>query len=144
VGKRRWRARTPKPGGTSDAPREREASWSAERQFRFGRQTGAFDQFGEFCLTPLFPGRMTKLFISLAGTARSAVRASQRDARILGKSIATAKAARKGGPDETSEQCFPMTNDKFAMTNSQSRRPKSQSIPSPTRFAEKSQIHART
>ena len=51
--KRRWRARTPRPGGASDAPREREASWSAERQFRFGRQTGAFDQFGEFCLTPM-------------------------------------------------------------------------------------------
>jgi len=52
MGKRRWRARTPRPGGTSDAPPEREASWSAERQFRFGRQTGAFDQFAEFCLTP--------------------------------------------------------------------------------------------
>jgi len=50
VGKRRWRARTPRPGGTSDARREREASWSAERQFRFGRQTGALDQFGGFCL----------------------------------------------------------------------------------------------
>jgi hypothetical protein len=52
VGKRRWRACTPRPVGTWDAPCEREASWSAERQFRFGRQTGVFDQFEEFCLTP--------------------------------------------------------------------------------------------
>jgi hypothetical protein len=36
VGKRRWRARTPRPVGTSVAHGEREASWSAERQFRFG------------------------------------------------------------------------------------------------------------
>jgi hypothetical protein len=52
VEKRRWRARTPRPVGISDAPCEREASWSAARQFRFGRQTAAFDQFEEFCLTP--------------------------------------------------------------------------------------------
>jgi hypothetical protein len=52
VEKRRWRARTPRPVGISDAPCEREASWSAERQFRLGRQTAAFDQFEGFCLTP--------------------------------------------------------------------------------------------
>jgi len=49
VEKRRWRARTPRPVGISDAPCEREASWSAERQFRLGRQTAAFDEFAEFC-----------------------------------------------------------------------------------------------
>jgi hypothetical protein len=32
VGKRRWHARTPRPVGTSVAPSEREASWSAERR----------------------------------------------------------------------------------------------------------------
>jgi phosphocarrier protein len=51
--KRPWRARAPSPVGISDAPREREASWSAESQFRFGRQTGAFDPFEQFSLTPI-------------------------------------------------------------------------------------------
>jgi hypothetical protein len=54
VGKRRWRARTPRPVGTSVAPGECEASWSAERQFRFGRETGGFAQFEEFCPAPPF------------------------------------------------------------------------------------------
>ena len=44
--------------------------------------------------------------------------------RILGKSIATAKAARKPGPGAESGKPLPMTNDKFSMTNSQSRSPK--------------------
>ena len=47
-GKRRWRARAPRPCGASDALREREASWSAERQFRFGCRTCAFDQLEKF------------------------------------------------------------------------------------------------
>ena len=42
--------------------------------------------------------------------------------RILGKSIATAKAARKPGPGANST---PITNNKFSMTNFQSRNPKS-------------------
>jgi four helix bundle protein len=45
--------------------------------------------------------------------------------RILGKSIATAKAARKPGPGEEPDRSLSMTNDKFSMTNSQSRRSKS-------------------
>jgi four helix bundle protein len=44
--------------------------------------------------------------------------------RILGKSIATAKVARKPGPGEESAQRLPMTNDKFSMTNFQSKSPK--------------------
>jgi hypothetical protein len=44
-GKRRWRARTPRPAGASVAPGEREASWSAERQFRFGGASHPFRQF---------------------------------------------------------------------------------------------------
>ena len=40
VEKRRCRARTPRPVGTSLAHREREASWSAERQLRFGCPSG--------------------------------------------------------------------------------------------------------
>jgi len=44
-GKRRWRARTPRPVGASVAPGEREASWSAERQFRFGCASHPFRQF---------------------------------------------------------------------------------------------------
>jgi four helix bundle protein len=43
--------------------------------------------------------------------------------RILGKAIATAKAARKPGPDEAPP--LPITNDKFSMTDFQSRCPKS-------------------
>jgi hypothetical protein len=35
---------------------------------------------------------------------------------ILGKYIATAKAARKAGPGETSAQPLPIANDQFAMT----------------------------
>ena len=45
--------------------------------------------------------------------------------RILGKSIATAKAARKPQPGEKSDQPQPITNHKFTMTDSQSRRSKS-------------------
>jgi four helix bundle protein len=45
--------------------------------------------------------------------------------RILGKSIATAKAARNAGRNEAAEQRLSMTNNKFSMTNSQLRRPKS-------------------
>jgi four helix bundle protein len=41
--------------------------------------------------------------------------------RILGKSIATAKAAKKPAPNESSEKLPPMTNDKSSMANSQSR-----------------------
>jgi len=69
-------------------------------------------------------------FIILAGVLpakRVAVLVEECDqlCRILGKSIATAKAARKAGSDQASEQRLPMTNDKFSMTNSQSSRPKS-------------------
>src|ERR1700733_618730 len=54
-GKRRWRARTPRPSGLSYASCVREASWSAARQRRFGPETGVVAQPEEFCLTPL-PG----------------------------------------------------------------------------------------
>jgi four helix bundle protein len=45
--------------------------------------------------------------------------------RILGKSVATAKAARKSRPVEESENRLAMTNSRFSMTNSQSRSPQS-------------------
>jgi hypothetical protein len=45
--------------------------------------------------------------------------------RILGKSIATAKAARKPGPRQESVKGLPITNNKFSITNSQLRSPKS-------------------
>jgi four helix bundle protein len=45
--------------------------------------------------------------------------------RILGKSIATAKGTRKPGLGDPSDQPLPMANNKFAITNSQSRSPKS-------------------
>ncbi len=69
-------------------------------------------------------------FIILAGllpAKRIAVLVEECDqlCRILGKSIATAKAARKAGPDQGLEPRLPITNDKFSMTNSQSSRPKS-------------------
>ena len=40
-------------GGLPAAWLEREAPWSAERQFRFGRHIGAFNPFEEFCLTTI-------------------------------------------------------------------------------------------
>jgi four helix bundle protein len=45
--------------------------------------------------------------------------------RILGKSIATAKDARKPRPGDDSDKCLPMTNNRFSMTNSQSKSSKS-------------------
>jgi four helix bundle protein len=45
--------------------------------------------------------------------------------RILGKSIATAKAVRKPQPGEKSDQPQPITNNRFTMTDSPSRSPKS-------------------
>ena len=45
--------------------------------------------------------------------------------RILGKSVATAKAARKPRPGEEPDKRPPMTNDRFSMTNSQSSSSKS-------------------
>jgi len=45
--------------------------------------------------------------------------------RILGKSVATAKASRTSGPVQEKDQRLAMTNNKFSMTNSQSRTPKS-------------------
>jgi len=53
AGKRRCRARTPRPVGTSAVCPEREASWSAERQFRFGPATGMAAPLEEFCPTLL-------------------------------------------------------------------------------------------
>jgi four helix bundle protein len=45
--------------------------------------------------------------------------------RILGKSIATAKATRARQPGMESANGLPIANYKFSMTHSQSRRPKS-------------------
>jgi four helix bundle protein len=45
--------------------------------------------------------------------------------RILGKSVATAKAARKPRPGDDPDKPLPMTNDRFSMTISQSKSPKS-------------------
>jgi four helix bundle protein len=69
-------------------------------------------------------------FIILAGllpAKRVAVLVNECDqlCRILGKSIATAKAARKPGPHAASVKSLPITHDKFSMTNSQSSRPNS-------------------
>jgi len=77
VEKRRWRARTPRPVGTSDARCEPEASWNAERQRRFGRQSGAFDQFEEFCLMPQY-GRPRGLELPHAGVSRNLERPEAR------------------------------------------------------------------
>jgi len=65
-------------------------------------------------------------FIILAGllsSKRVAVLVDECDqlCRILGKSIATAKAARKTEPRKESEKRLPMINNRFSMTNSQSR-----------------------
>ncbi|MGP8200903.1 MAG: four helix bundle protein [Limisphaerales bacterium] len=45
--------------------------------------------------------------------------------RILGKSIATAKAARKPRPTDESDKRLPMINNRFSMTDSQSKSSKS-------------------
>jgi hypothetical protein len=63
--------------------------------------------------------------------------------RILGKSIATAKAARKPGSKEDSDRPLPMANDRFSMTNFQSRSPKSQRMASPTGLTQKSELRPR-
>jgi four helix bundle protein len=69
-------------------------------------------------------------FIILAGllpARRVAVLVDECDqlCRILGKSIATAKAASKPGPRAEPVKRLPMTNNKFSMSNSQSSSPKS-------------------
>jgi hypothetical protein len=68
-------------------------------------------------------------FIILAGLLRPkrvAVLVEECDqlCRILGQSIATAKAAGKPRPDEECGSRLPITNNKFSMTNSPSSRPK--------------------
>jgi four helix bundle protein len=57
--------------------------------------------------------------------------------RILGKSVATAKAARKSGPVEEPDQRLAMTNSRFSTTNSQSSSPRTQSITSPSELPKK-------
>ena len=61
----------------------------------------------------------------LPGQAGRRVAAGRRQKlfRILGKSVATAKAARTSGPVEEKDQRLAITNNKFSMTNSQSRSP---------------------
>jgi hypothetical protein len=73
VEKRRWRARTPRPVGTSVAACEREASWSAECQFRLGRETGAFahfEEFEEFCLISDVPSKRRLIWTEAGGLAK--------------------------------------------------------------------------
>jgi four helix bundle protein len=45
--------------------------------------------------------------------------------RILGKSVATAKAAKKPRPGDAPDKPLPITNNRFSMTISQSKGPKS-------------------
>ncbi|HZM05669.1 MAG TPA: MBL fold metallo-hydrolase [Candidatus Saccharimonadales bacterium] len=59
----------------------REASWTAECQFRFGRETG-ITAIGEFCLTPPWPAFRKKRL--LAGARASKVRAVSVQLTILG------------------------------------------------------------
>ena len=70
AGKRRCRARTPRPVGTSAVCPEREASWSAERQFRFGPGTGIFAPWEAFCLTPLSSFMASSWLTGRAGWGR--------------------------------------------------------------------------
>jgi hypothetical protein len=68
-------------------------------------------------------------FIILAGllpAKRVAVLVDECDplCRILGKSITTARADRKPGPGEALDKRLPITDDRFSMTHSQSRSPK--------------------
>ena len=69
-------------------------------------------------------------FIILAGllpAKRVAVLVEECDqlCRILGKSIATAKAGRRQLPGDVLERGLAITDDKFSMTNSQLKGPKS-------------------
>jgi four helix bundle protein len=69
-------------------------------------------------------------FIILAGllpAKRVAVLVEECDqlCRILGKSIATAKAGRRQMPGDCLGTRFPITDDKFSMTNSQLKGPRS-------------------
>ena len=99
--------------------------------------------------TKLVPGRVGRIFVPKVNVAlkelvetrgwlkfviltallpakRTAVLVDECDqlCRILGKSIATAKAAKRAGLREESNQPVSITNNKFSMTNSQSSRPK--------------------
>ena len=70
-------------------------------------------------------------FIILAGVLpakRVAVLVEECDphCRILGKSMATAKAGGRQLPGDGRETTLAITNDKFSMTNSQLKGPKSQ------------------
>jgi hypothetical protein len=74
--------------------------------------------------------RVCHLFIILAGllpAKRVAVLVEECDqlCRILGKSIATAKAGRRQLPGDVLERGLAITDDKFSMTNSQLKGPKS-------------------
>ncbi|MGA2542988.1 MAG: four helix bundle protein [Verrucomicrobiota bacterium] len=97
---------------------------------RSGESRADFVRKVNIALKALVETRGWLKFIILAGlltAKRVAVLVDECDqlCRILGKSVATAKADRKPQPGEGSNKRLPITNNRSSMTNSQSRSPKS-------------------
>src|SRR5580658_5579747 len=93
---------------------------------RSGESRADFVHKVNIALTELVETRGWLKFIILAELLPAKRVAVLRDecqqlCRILGKSIATAKAARKQGSAKAPDKPLPITNDKFSMTNDQSR-----------------------
>jgi four helix bundle protein len=108
--------------GTAAAPNYDEA--------RSGESRADFVHRVNIALKELVETRGWLKFIMLAGLLPARRIAVLMDecgqlCRILGKSIATAKAAKKPGPGGESGKRSSITNNKSSMTNSQSRSPKS-------------------
>jgi four helix bundle protein len=97
---------------------------------RCGESRADFVHKVNIALKELVETRGWLKFIVLAGllpARRAAVLVDECDqlCRILGKSVATAKDARKPRPGDESDKRIPMTNARFSMTNSQSKSSKS-------------------
>jgi four helix bundle protein len=97
---------------------------------RSGESRADFVHKVNIALKELVETRGWLKFIILAGLLPSRrvavlVDESEQLCRILGKSIATAKAARKQSSGGESDEPLPMTNNRFSMTNSQSKSSKS-------------------
>jgi four helix bundle protein len=107
--------------GIAAAPNDDEA--------RSGESRADFVHKVNVALKELVEARGWLKFIILTGllpAKRTAVLVDECDqlCRILGKSIATAKAVQRAERGEESDQPLPMSNSKYSMTNSQSSRPK--------------------
>lgn len=70
-------------------------------------------------------GRLGQFAARIAKVVDARVEECDQLCRILGKSIATAKAGRRQLPGDGLETTLAITDDQFSMTNSQLKGPKS-------------------